>query len=176
MLPMPSPLPGIPTSCHQDHTLEVKLSQRVAPKDPNTESHGQPAEGCRLEGCRLLIVDDDVEILTLVSRMAACLGYGTCTAANGAEALQLLQNGEVDLVITDYQMPLMDGFQLASKIRHQCPGLPVILMTGYYSDDLDDRIQSEDLFDGLLEKPFNFKTLREKLSRAGASPRQSLTA
>lgn len=171
MLPMPSPPPGAPTSRYQDHAHEVKPSHRVDTKDSRTEPHFQPAEGCRL-----LIVDDDVEVLTLVSRMAACLGYGTCTAASGKDALLRLQNGGIDLVITDYQMPLMDGFQLAAKIRRQCPGLPVILMTGYYSEELDDRIQSRDLFDGLLKKPFNLKTLGEELSMAGASPRVRQTA
>jgi CheY-like chemotaxis protein len=121
-------------------------------------------------------VDDDVEILTLVSRMAACLGYGSCTAASGKEALLRLQKGDVDLVITDYQMPRMDGFELAGQIRRQCPGLPVILMTGYYSEDLEERIQSRHLFDGLLKKPFNLKALEDRLRRVAASPRKSLTA
>jgi CheY-like chemotaxis protein len=153
----------------------VKRFHRIGTKDPITDSHGRPAEECRPTGRRLLIVDDDVEMLTLVSRMAACLGCGTCTAANGTEALQLLQNGDVDLVITDYQMPLMDGFQLVSKIRHQSPGLPVILMTGYYCDDFEDQIESRDLFDGLLKKPFNLNELREKISEAGVSLRKSRT-
>jgi CheY-like chemotaxis protein len=173
VLPMSSPLPGAPTICRQDHAHEVKRSHRTDSKDPITESHGQPAEECRPNGRRLLIVDDDVEMLTLVSRMAACLGCGTCSAANGTEALQLLQNGDVDLVITDYQMPLMDGFQLVSKIRRQSPGLPVILMTGYDSDELEDQIESQDLFDGLLKKPFNLNELREKISGAGTSLRES---
>ena len=176
MQPMPPPQPGARISCHQDHALDLEPSHRIDTKDSNTETHGQPGEGCRPDDCRLLIVDDDVEVLTLVSRMVACLGYGTCTAANGTEALQRLRNGDVDLVITDYQMPLMDGFQLASKIRRQSPGLPVILMTGHYIDNLDDRIQSQNLFDGLLKKPFNLKTLKDQILRAGALPRESLTA
>jgi CheY-like chemotaxis protein len=176
VLPMPSPPTGTTVARYRDGVSESKPPRRVNPTDPGIESVGQPAGGCQPDGYRLLIVDDDVEVLTLVSRMAACLGYGTCTAASGEEALLRLQNDDVDLVITDYQMPLMDGFQLAAQIRRQCPNLPVIMMTGNYSEDLEERIQSRDLFDGLLKKPSNLKTLGEQLSMAGASLRVSQTA
>lgn len=60
-------------------------------------------------------------------------------------------------------MPAMDGFELAAQIRRLHPGLPVILMTGRYDHDFRERLQTTDLFDGLLEKPFNRMALREKL-------------
>jgi CheY-like chemotaxis protein len=107
---------------------------------------------------RLLIVDDDIHLRTVASAMAVCLGYRTRTAANGEEALQIVRNGEVDLMITDYQMPLMNGFQLASEIRHQYPDLPVILMTGRMNVDRIDRQQGRKLFTGLLKKPWRTRT------------------
>jgi CheY-like chemotaxis protein len=168
--PMPSPSSGTPISCFRDEVPEVRPHHRVDTKDPVIESFGSPAGGRRL-----LIVDDDEEMLTLLTRMVACLGYGACTAASGKEALLRLQKGDVDLVITDYQMPLMDGFQLAFEIRRQYPSLPLILMTGYYGHDLEEGIKSRDLFAGLLKKPFNLKALGEKLTRIGASPGESRT-
>jgi CheY-like chemotaxis protein len=137
--------------------------------DPVIESSEQHAGGYRL-----LIVDDDMHLRTVASAMAVCLGYRTRTAANGEEALQILRNGEVDLVITDYQMPLMNGFQLASEIRHQYPDLPVILMTGRTNVDRIDRQQGRKLFTGLLKKPFSRQKLGEKIDMAVGSHRESL--
>jgi CheY-like chemotaxis protein len=171
VLPMPFPSPEAPTTCDREAAPESPPTRRNSANDTLIASFERTAGGDRL-----LIVDDDVEMLTLVSRMAACLGYAASTATSGKEALHRLQKGDVDLVLTDYQMPLMDGFQLAFKIRHQYDGLPVILMTGYYCHDLDDRVQSQGLFDGLLQKPFNLNSLKEKLSAAVASCRESCTA
>jgi two-component system, NarL family, capsular synthesis sensor histidine kinase RcsC len=165
------PSPGAATTSGRDTAPEAKPTRHNRADDPVMKAF-DPAAG----GGRLLIVDDNVEMLTLVSQMAACLGYAASTATSGKEALHRLQKGDVDLVLTDYQMPLMDGFQLAFKIRHQYAGLPVILMTGYYCQDLDDRIQTQGLFDGLLQKPFNLNTLEAKLNRAVASSRESCTA
>lgn len=114
-------------------------------------------------GHRVLVVDDNIEMRILVARMCGCLGCSVHCAADGREALIYLQDGPFDLVITDYQMPAMDGFELAAQIRHRHPGLPVILMTGYRAHDLRERLQTTDLFVDFLEKPFDFMTLREKL-------------
>jgi CheY-like chemotaxis protein len=76
-------------------------------------------------------------------------------------------NGGVDLVITDYKMPRMNGAQLAAEIRRRHPGIAVILMTGSYGQYLDDRMGAQDLFDEVLEKPFNLNALRETIDMAG---------
>jgi two-component system capsular synthesis sensor histidine kinase RcsC len=111
---------------------------------------------------RVLVVDDNIEMRILVARMCACLGCSTHYAADGRQALVDLQDGSFDLVITDYEMPVMDGFELAALIRHRHPCLPVLLMTGRYDQDLRERLQTTDLFVGLLEKPFNLMALQEK--------------
>jgi CheY-like chemotaxis protein len=105
--------------------------------------------------------------------MAVCFGCETCTAPSGEAALPLLQDGGVDLVITDYKMTQMNGAQLAAEIRRRHPGIPVILMTGYRGDDLDDCMRAQDLFDGVLEKPFNLNLLRKTIDMVGASLRRS---
>jgi CheY-like chemotaxis protein len=116
--------------------------------------------------CRrlVLVVDDNIEMRTLVARMCGCLGCSARAVAGGRDALAHLQDGSFDMVITDYQMPAMDGFELAAQIRRLHPNLPVILMTGRYDHELRERLQTTELFDGLLEKPFNLMALREKLS------------
>jgi CheY-like chemotaxis protein len=138
--------------------IGIAPAQRAEAIDSGIETFG--AIPC---GHRVLVVDDNIEIRILVARMCACLGCSTHCAADGREAFIYLQDGSFDLVITDYEMPVMDGFELAAQIRHRHPYLPVILMTGRYDHDLRERLQTTDLFVALLEKPFNLMALREKL-------------
>jgi len=85
-----------------------------------------------LTPCKVLIVDDDVLVMTGTSAMIQDLGHTPIEAHSGAEALRLLTSGvEVDVVLTDHAMPSMTGLQLAEFIQAQFPGLPIILATGY---------------------------------------------
>ena len=169
MPPMPSHPSRTPATRYRNGVPEAKQHGYADTMDPVIESSEQHAGDYRL-----LIVDDDIHLRTVASAMAACLGYRTHTAANGEEALQILRNEEVDLVITDYQMPLMNGFQLASEIRHQYADLPVILMTGRTNVALMDRQQGRKLFTGLLNKPFSRQELGEMIDMAVVPPRESL--
>ena len=82
--------------------------------------------------CKVLIVDDDVLVMTGTSAMIQDLGHTPIEAHSAAEALRLLTSGlEVDVVLTDHAMPSMTGLQLAECIQTQFPGLPIILATGY---------------------------------------------
>jgi CheY-like chemotaxis protein len=82
--------------------------------------------------CTVLVVDDDLLVLTGTSAMIEDLGHTAIEAHSGAEALAKLASGiDVDVVFTDHAMPAMTGLQLARSIEEQYPGLPVILATGY---------------------------------------------
>jgi signal transduction histidine kinase/ActR/RegA family two-component response regulator len=82
--------------------------------------------------CTVLIVDDDLLVMTGISAMIEDLGHTPIEAHSGAEALAKLASGtEIDLVITDHAMPAMTGLQLARHVHETYPGLPVILATGY---------------------------------------------
>jgi len=82
--------------------------------------------------CTVLIVDDDLLVLTGTSAMIEDLGHTAIEAQSGAEALAKLASGiDVDVVFTDHAMPAMTGLQLARSIDELYPGLPVILATGY---------------------------------------------
>jgi signal transduction histidine kinase/ActR/RegA family two-component response regulator len=84
------------------------------------------------EPCKVLIVDDDLLVITGMAAMIDDLGHASIEAHSAAEALTKLESGiEVDVVITDHAMPSMTGLQLAECIRDRFPGLPVILATGY---------------------------------------------
>ncbi|GLV25072.1 hybrid sensor histidine kinase/response regulator [Sphingobium sp. Cam5-1] len=79
----------------------------------------------------ILAVDDDDLVLTNTAGMLEELGHTVFQAASGADALRMLTEGDVDLVITDHAMPHMTGAQLADALTESHPGLPVIIITGY---------------------------------------------
>jgi len=80
----------------------------------------------------ILMVDDDALIAMSTVDMLADLGHDVIEANSGARALEVLRSDRaVDLLITDYSMPKMNGAQLASAARELRPGLPILLATGY---------------------------------------------
>src|SRR2546426_495994 len=79
---------------------------------------------------RILIVDDDPGTVASLSRAFALEGYEATTAPSAARALERLQAGPVDAILSDLVMPGMDGLELLGRLREQAPGVPVILMSG----------------------------------------------
>jgi putative two-component system response regulator len=104
---------------------------------------------------RILIVDDDPQIRQLHARLAQSLGYDTETAADGIEALAKLALG-IDLVMLDGQMPKMDGFEVAERIR-ALPGfafLPIIMVTGL-EGDVEHRRAFQAGINDFVQKPID---------------------
>lgn len=84
------------------------------------------------EKMRVLVVDDDALILMSTAAMIEDLGHEVIEASSGSAALELLRTGnKIDLLITDFSMPKMNGAELASAAREMFPDLPVLLATGY---------------------------------------------
>ena len=132
------------------------------------EQPAQPRDGMMLDSdaSRILIVDDNPEVLRLVARMAATLGYHPTIAEDGVDALFYLNKVHFDLVIADYDMPFIDGYQLADRIKEKHFGTRVIIMTGHCEKEVEDLLDGSGIVDGLLLKPFNLKTMKEKIEMA----------
>jgi signal transduction histidine kinase len=113
-------------------TLELWLPiAKTAPVSLPIGAHA-PKVAPRVGACRILIVDDDLLVMTGVSAMLEDLGHAPIEAHSGEEALAKLAAGlKVDVVITDHAMPVMTGLQLARTIQERHPGIPIILATGY---------------------------------------------
>jgi CheY-like chemotaxis protein len=79
---------------------------------------------------RILVIDDDNALRTGIVGFLKVAGYDVRSAANGQEAMRLLKEGPVDLVITDINMPEMDGIEVLMELRAQVPDLPVLAMSG----------------------------------------------
>ena len=104
----------------------------------------------------VLIVDDEKNFrLTLSVWLREFADeFNALMAADGQEAVEVLQNTPVDLLLTDLKMPRMDGFGLLSYMKQNHPSLPVIVMTAYASAEVTHRLRG---FESLacLEKPID---------------------
>jgi len=101
---------------------------------------------------RVLVVDDEVEIRTLLSRRLQRAGYTVDEAGDGQEALALVDREAPDVVVTDMSMPRLDGLGLLQELRRRDPDLPVIVLTGHGSfDNAIQAMREGTLFDYLLK-------------------------
>lgn len=115
---------------------------------------------------RALIVDDNEDMRTLVSRILTDMRFSVETADNAMSALAYLDSISMDLVITDIRMDGMDGISLVSIIHERDPELPTIVMTGYASMDTAISAIRAGARDYLV-KPFeSFDYVRETINRA----------
>ena len=80
---------------------------------------------------KIVVVDDDRYLAELLSEMMTRFGYECRLASNGKEALALLQEDTVSIVLTDIKMPVMDGMELLREIKKNYPLVDVICMTGH---------------------------------------------
>lgn len=110
----------------------------------------------------LLIVDDDTNILEVLEARFNAAGYRLFKATDGASALNILKNEEINMVVSDVKMPNMSGLELYAEMQSVCPGLPVIFLTAYGSiPEAVAAVQSGAL--DYLAKPFDGKALVTKV-------------
>ena len=119
---------------------------------------------------RVLIVDDEESMRMLVARALAMDGHDTVTAQDGAEALDMLtrDNGAFDLLLTDIQMPVMDGIALALSAKRDFPELVILLMTGYAAQRERASNLSAIAHD-VISKPFSVADIRTAVADALAA-------
>src|SRR6202790_1009595 len=115
---------------------------------------------------RVLIVDDDAELRDDLARLLASQGYHTTTAADGQEALERLESGSPDVLVTDLVMPRLDGFELLRTLRETGQVIPSIVLTGFGS--LDKALSIIKYLEAywFLEKPVKLSALQSLLQRA----------
>lgn len=111
----------------------------------------------------VLIVEDDPNLSDALSDTLELEGYRVVTAGNGTDALLKLASIRVNLVVSDVQMPVMDGFELMRNIHAKHPGLPVILMTAYGTVPKAVQAMQGGAADYLI-KPFEASALIEKVA------------
>jgi len=123
---------------------------------------------------RIIVAEDEAALRGYLRRGLQQLGHTIIAAADGAEALELLQQGDgaVDLLLADIKMPVMDGIALTLATARSYPDIKIVLMTGY--PDQRTRTKGLDgLIHGFLQKPFTLAELTFEVAAALASSRSS---
>ena len=116
---------------------------------------------------RVLLVDDERELVTTLVERLAFRGVAADYAVSGAEALEKLQQDGFTVVVLDVKMPGMSGLDVLSAIKKDFPNMPVLLITGHGSPADDGKIPV-DAFD-YLPKPISLERLLQKIREAAAS-------
>jgi len=112
---------------------------------------------------RILVVDDEQPIRTLIERAVKAAGLDCLTAGDGLEALEILKNEPVDIVITDVVMPHMTGIELTNKIRENF-NADVIVMTGFVNDYRFEYVVAEGASD-FVQKPTSLQEMVIRIKR-----------
>jgi PAS domain S-box-containing protein len=139
-----------------------RVEQEVAAERAGSEARGgkQHEDG---HGCRVLVVEDNIEVGQFSTQLLQDLGYETTWAANAGEALKLLEENHTrfDVVFSDVVMPGMSGVELGREIRQRYPSLPVVLTSGY------SHVLAEEGRHGfeLLHKPYAVEDVSRVLRR-----------
>ena len=116
---------------------------------------------------RVLIVDDEESMRMLVARAIGMDGHAIVTAQDGAEALEILtrEDGRFDLLLTDIQMPVMDGIALALTAARDFPELTILLMTGF-ADQRERASNLNAIAHDVISKPFSVADIRTAVADA----------
>lgn len=112
---------------------------------------------------RILVVDDDEGIRALLEECLERWGYSVDVASNGVDGVSKAESRPIDLVITNYLMPGLNGVDVSRTIKSLNAELPIVLMSGY--DMIDIGLGKTELVDGFLKKPFDLDELKELLSK-----------
>ena len=109
---------------------------------------------------RILVIDDNELMRIVVSDSLSRFGYEVVTARDGGEGYELLLQNRFDLVITDCQMPKIDGWHLVDLIKECRPYTPVLMITGQSRNEIVEKMTTGQV-DFLMFKPFEMEELHQ---------------
>jgi CheY-like chemotaxis protein len=156
---------GVDSAVGRGTTFTIRLPvPAVLPTDPGAEA------GTRLpRGMRVLVVEDNIEILRSLRDLLRESGCRVVEASNGAAALARIEAEPVDLILTDLAMPGVSGWEVASAGRQRYPEVPIGLITGF-GDRLDPVELEQHGIGFVVAKPF---TADELLRAVGGALRRA---
>lgn len=126
---------------------------------------------------RILVIDDDEKITSLLRRSLAFEGYSVTVANSGQEGLKQLMGEDPHLMILDVMMPHLDGWEVCRRVRESGSMVPILMLTA--KDEVKDRVKGLDLgADDYLVKPFSLEELLARVRallrrRAGQSEQET---
>jgi len=138
--------------------------------DRRTEQAPEPAETHRsFAEARILLVDDDDLVRETHGEVLKAGGHHVVPVRSGAEAVELCGSAEFDLVITDMSMPGLSGLDLATRLKRIDAGLPVVLLSGWAVQELEEKVREAGI-DHILVKPCLMEDLLDVVQKAARAP------
>jgi PleD family two-component response regulator len=112
----------------------------------------------------LIIVDDEIEVGQVVTELLSSLGFNADSESSGKNALQQIRNGKYTFLITDINMPELNGIELIKKVKEEKPDISIIAMTGFDKDYAYMDVINAGAND-FITKPFKIDEIEAKISR-----------
>jgi CheY-like chemotaxis protein len=112
-------------------------------------------------GEKILVVDDNNFLRSVVAKMLSMLGYEVLSADSGENGLSLFLKNKFDIVLSDYEMPGMDGVAFACSVKKSSPRTPVVIMTGAGRETVFSRKSTA--VDEVISKPFTLAEIDETI-------------
>ncbi|MGO9371757.1 MAG: ATP-binding protein [Syntrophobacteraceae bacterium] len=140
-------------------TFSIKLTRAEASK-----THAVSKSGECSSSYRLLLVEDEPEILNLLRDMLRLKGHRVVAMSDGEKALELIDSSHFDLVLTDLGMPVVSGWEVAKRAKAKNPKTPVVMITGWGAqyEDIDLASRGVDL---MLAKPLSWDKLLSSIEK-----------
>ena len=113
---------------------------------------------------KILVVDDDADIVYMIKSVLEKNGYEVETAPDGFQALQMVKINKPDLMIVDLSMPVMDGWRLSMKVRQdeRSKDLPIIVLSGLIAHE-ESHLEADEPYNVYIPKPFDIHKLAERV-------------
>ena len=123
----------------------------------------------------VLVIDDDAVVGRSFDRVLTEKGYEVDTALNGEEGLKDIESQDYDVIFTDIKMPGMDGLEVAERIKARCPWTPVVVITGYGTEESEARAHVLGV-NGFVRKPLTPEMIESITLKALEKPAEALEA
>ena len=146
-----------------------RIGQDVQERRFSRRAENQPAD------FRVLVVDDDAIVCEAVTKILVSFGYEVSQADDGITAMSHLATSQYDLVITDFEMPLMNGYRLSAWLKQESPNTIVVIMTAACEAEVN-QYMSTGLVDRWIFKPFGAEVLCEALTTVGMPTQRCLSS
>jgi CheY-like chemotaxis protein len=146
---------------------DLGLASAVAEKPATRNGTGATTVEWPLTGMSVLVLDDDVSVVTSLADVLRAERCVVHTATRPSAAFGIIRNVKIDAVISDVVMPEMDGYEFYLRVKEELPKLPVILMTAYYydKDHIIKRSRLVGVTGAIFKKPVNPAKLRTMLAQ-----------
>ena len=136
--------------------LTVQL-ERESDEDPASDLDGLPPS--------ILIVDDDDQVRRLLNRLIETAGYNPIEAERGRDAIVILEEGEVDLMLLDINLRVGSGIEVLRILRRRQIEVPTIIISGYVSTGVTEQLMELGV-DNIMAKPFHTDRVLEEIEKA----------